>query len=369
MQLFSWLHQRMSARSQTRRTPARKPGPRFRPHVEILEDRYVPSTLTVVNNSDSGAGSLRAEIGAANPGDTINFATSLDNQAINLTSGQLVINKNLTIHGPGASLLAISGGNSYGSSVGSRVFEVYGASTNVTLSGLTITQGNSQGTLDPGYGGGIDNENGSTLTVSGCTLSNNRAVAYGGGIYNLQATLTIVNSTLSGNYAGCGGGIDNDNGATLTVSGCTLSNNRAVDCGGGIYNFGATLNVVNSNLSGNVVNNSSSGGGEGGAVYSDGLGLTVSMTGCTLSHNTAGFAGGGVYITSTIMTISGCTLSGNVAQVEGSAINNHGWVTSGKKHDVTTNLTVSNSYFSNNSPTNQFPIDGLWTDGGGNTFA
>jgi hypothetical protein len=340
----------------------------FPTQLEALEGRGLPSTLTVTNNLDSGAGSLRAEIAAANPGDTINFAPSLDNQTINLTSGQLVINKSLTIQGPGAGQLAISGGGSYGSSVGSRVFEVYGASTNVTLSGLTITQGNSQGTLHPGYGGGIDNENGSRLTVSGCTLSNNRATAYGGGIYNLEATLNIVNSTLSGNYAGCGGGIDNDYGATLTVSGCTLSNNRATDCGGGIYNFGATLNIVNSTLSGNAVNNSSNGLGEGGAVYSNGMGLTVSMTGCTLSNNEAGDLGGGIYMVSTIMTISGCTLSGNSA-AEGSAICNfNGWVTSGKKHDVTTNLTVSNSFFSNNSPTNQFPIDGLWTDGGGNTF-
>jgi hypothetical protein len=62
--------------------------------------------------------------------------------------------------------------------------------------------------------------------------------------------------------------------------------------------------------------------------------------------------GGGIYLVSTIMTISGCTLSGNSAP-EGSAIENfNGWVTSGNKHNVTTNLTVSNSFFSKNSPTN-----------------
>ena len=49
----------------------------FRPRIEALEDRWLPSTLTVLNNLDSGAGSLRAEIAAAQSGDTILFDKSL----------------------------------------------------------------------------------------------------------------------------------------------------------------------------------------------------------------------------------------------------------------------------------------------------
>src|SRR4051794_27469900 len=64
MQLFSWLSQRMNNRQQPQRAPERKPNTRFRPTLEALEDRWVPSTLTVTNNLDSGAGSLRAEIAA-----------------------------------------------------------------------------------------------------------------------------------------------------------------------------------------------------------------------------------------------------------------------------------------------------------------
>ena len=40
-----------------------------------------------MNNADSGAGSLRATIAAADNGDTINFASSLSGQTITLTSG------------------------------------------------------------------------------------------------------------------------------------------------------------------------------------------------------------------------------------------------------------------------------------------
>src|SRR5262249_22715731 len=59
----------------------------------------------VMNNGDSGAGSLRQAILAACPGSTITFANSIN--LITLTSGELVINKNLTIQGPGANLLSV----------------------------------------------------------------------------------------------------------------------------------------------------------------------------------------------------------------------------------------------------------------------
>ena len=90
----------------------------FRPTLEALEHRWVPSTLTVTNNLDSGAGSLRADIATAKNGDTILFAPSLNGQTITLTSGELLIKRNLTIAGPGAGNLTVSGNHA------SRVFEL-----------------------------------------------------------------------------------------------------------------------------------------------------------------------------------------------------------------------------------------------------
>lgn len=108
----------------------------MRPGVDVLEDRRVLSTLTVLNNLDSGKGSLRAEIKAANSGDTIVFDSSLAGKTIFLTSGELLLNKDLTITGPGAGSLAISGSNL------SRVFEVASAVT-ASVSGLTISNGSA----------------------------------------------------------------------------------------------------------------------------------------------------------------------------------------------------------------------------------
>jgi hypothetical protein len=67
---------------------------------------YAPLSraATVTTLNDSGSGSLRNTIAAATAGDTINFAVT---GTIFLTSGELLINKNLDIVGPGADSLTV----------------------------------------------------------------------------------------------------------------------------------------------------------------------------------------------------------------------------------------------------------------------
>jgi hypothetical protein len=97
------------ARSPWRRlTPRPQCHPLFRPSLECLEDRTLPSTLTVVNLNDHGAGSLRAELAQARPGDTIVFAPQLQG-TLTLTSGELQVSQSVTIQGPGAGNLSIGG--------------------------------------------------------------------------------------------------------------------------------------------------------------------------------------------------------------------------------------------------------------------
>ena len=161
MRFSSWL------RSQKRLgSPSKRPT--YRPTLEALEERWVPTTLTVLNNLDSGAGSLRADIAAAHSGDQIVFAKSV--HAITLSSGELVLDKNLDIEGPGATKLTISGNNA------SRVFDV-GNNATVTIAGLTIANGR----VVDDVGGGIRNESGATLRLVDYTIANNTTYGLGGG--------------------------------------------------------------------------------------------------------------------------------------------------------------------------------------------
>jgi hypothetical protein len=257
--------------------------------LEPLEDRRLPSTLTVTSAADDGsASSLRGEIDAAQSGDTIVFDPSLNGQTITLGGLQLEINKNLTIQGPGAGLLAINGGDPGGVnpySVQSRVFRV-DAGANATISGLTIEGGNgvsyysNNSDWTPGpYDGGGGILNLGTMTLSGCTVTLNHitipggpgegGLPSGGGIYNL-GTMTLSGCTVSDNFPDSvirtnflGGGIFND--GTMTLSSCTVSDNSTYQ--------GGTIT------------------GEGGGIYNDG---TLTLSGCTVTGNTA-YAGGGIF--------------------------------------------------------------------------
>jgi hypothetical protein len=262
-----------------------------RPRLEVLEGRRVLSTLIVTSNADGPFGNtLREEIAVARPGDTIVFDPSLDRQTITLGYGHLEINKDLTIKGPGAGLLAINGGGGFYSS---RVFQA-DANTNVTISGLTIEGGTGEkygpsGNFDftpdsyDGYGGGILNLG--TLTLSGCAVTGNYASGYqvgwafggspeGGGIFN-HGTMTLSGCTVTGNsadpyqyYSGYGGGIYN--GGTMTLSGCNVTGNTAYDsyltsaifvqgAGGGIFNAEQGSLTI---LSSVVLNNTASDGAD-----------------------------------------------------------------------------------------------------------
>ena len=264
--------------------------------------------IIVVNTSDGAepgpAGSLRRAISAASTGDTIDFAAGL--ATINLTSGELLINKNLTINGPGANLLSVQRSSASGTPA-FRIFDIASASISVTLSGLTIANGSAGGGL---YGGGILNYG--TLALANSTLSGNSALV-GGGIYNSNGTLTVANTTLSGNtttntgFFG-GGGIYNI--GTLTVTSTTLSGNTATTEGGGIYSYTSTLTITDSTLSGNSAgsygggirinagtansrntiiakNAAASGPDVSGALTSQGFNLIGDSSGATISVATA----------------------------------------------------------------------------------
>src|SRR5262245_10764670 len=179
MSFSSWLrswNSLVTPRKGAVRSPQPRRGrkgapPASRPRLEALEDRTVPSTFAVLNNLDSGPGSLRQAVLDANtnPGaDTIVFAGSV--HRITLTGGELEVTDSLTIQGPGAGKLSVSGNDA------SRVLDVQGGT--VSVSGVTVTRGlaDKHAPHIPGVGGGILNGAGASLTLAGVVLADNRAV-------------------------------------------------------------------------------------------------------------------------------------------------------------------------------------------------
>jgi len=265
------------------------------------------TTFNVNNADDSGMGSLRAALANANDGDRIYFLPSLNGQTITLTSGELLVNKSVTITGPGADQLSISGNDA------NRVFHI-SSGKNVTISGLTITHGFPA----PDFkAGGIYNDH-ATLTLSNCTVTNNSTV-----------------------FLGSGGGIFND-GGTLTVSKCTISDNSAFPgAGGGIYNWAGTVAISNSTISGNLA-----GYDGGGGIRNHG---TVTITNSTISGNWAqGTAGGILNWSQATLTITNSTISGNSAMPEyGGGIYNGGTLNIG---DTILNAGASGANITSEQP-------------------
>jgi len=94
------------------------------------------NTIVVQNCNDAGSGSLRAAVGTAQSGDTIDVS-QLACARITLTTGEItVLPESLAIDGPGPDALSIDGGSA--SSHFNRVFHHLGLGT-LALNHVTIT--------------------------------------------------------------------------------------------------------------------------------------------------------------------------------------------------------------------------------------
>jgi hypothetical protein len=335
MSMHSWIRS-LFGRPVTR--PIRKEPRRGRLSLEPVEDRWVPSTVTVTNLSDDpndhsadtsniaalianpgadGTISLREAVLAANntPGDnTINFAVT---GMITLGGTELELTNKTgmtTITGPG---VTVSGGG-VNRLFNSRVFEV-DAGASAVLSGLTITGGVDHGT----GGGGLFNRG--TVKLIDCTVIGNTAsqvfspsVGTGGGVYN-AGTATLDNCYIIGNSAGgasvngTGGGVYNAGTAILTD--CSFSDNTSAGVGGGLSSRGDTLTLNGCNFSDNMA------GVQGGGLDIHDS-AAVTLNGCNIFDNTAGVEGGGVWIPADFFptTLNGCDIEGNTAGSTGGGV-------------------------------------------------
>ena len=356
MKLTNWLKNMTSRRASfvaTRRSA--------RPCLEYLEGRVVLSTVSNLN--DTGVGSLRDAIANTPAGGIVDFQPGLTG-TLTLTSGELLINKSLTINGPGSNALTISGGGA------SRVFDLPLSTSSISISNLTIANGATSGGTT-GWGGAIENRG--ALTVSQCTLTGNFAqfgggaiddwgplnlngdtfthntttASMGGGggaIYSSRGVLTVIGSSFSGNSGQQGGAIINNSG-TLNIDTSAFSRNVA-GVGGGVFNVFGTGTITNSTFSNNVAGISA--GFAGGGIANSGN-ATLTISGCTINGNTAGAGaipggGGGIYNQDSTLTITNSTISGNNASIGGGIENSYS--------TSATTLSVANSTIAGNTSTN-----------------
>lgn len=340
---------------------------RFIGVVMLFLGTVVSHAQIVTSSADDGTpGTLRSQITAALPGGVITFAPGVMN--IVLVSGQITIDKSLTLTGNGILNTTINANNA------SRIFDI--TAGDVIINDLVLTNGladnggaikvvgadliinnatlsNSTANGLSGSGGAIFVGTGATLVALNTTISGNTANRAGGGIESVAGTTTtLTNVTLMMNNAGVapatavpgnggglhitgngnaiitggmvnmnmaaaeGGGLWNGTG-TMTIDGTTIDGNTASGVaadngGGGIYNLnGGTVNIDNATITDNVANGMA---GSGGGILND-VGSTLMIENTVITGNTANRAGGGIEGNATagtnFITLTDVTLDGN----------------------------------------------------------
>jgi CSLREA domain-containing protein len=225
------------------------------------------ATCTVTSTADDGSsGTLRYCLKNYSSGDTIDITAT---GTITLGSALPGISKDVTITGPGQSLLTISGANTY------PILTVSNNSPSISISGVTLANGSGAG----GFGaGGITYATGS-LTVADTTFSGNSG--FGGAIQGF-GSLTVIRSTFSGNSS-------------------------PSESGGAIFNYPSSLGGVNVTVSGSTFSGNSA--SSGGAIFSQVTG-SVNVANSTFSNNSAG-NGGALHIGAAAAQVTNSTFVGN----------------------------------------------------------
>ena len=159
-------------------------------------------------------------------------------------------------------------------------------------------------------------ENG-TEEIKGGVITGGYNLSDGGGIYMGDKTsLVMEGGTIAGNLANDGGGVQIEGGSSkLQMSESVfISYNKAageIYGGGGICTDGVTVTIAG----GNVTHNTAKYGG-GIYCYEE----SVSIIGVNIENNSARMDGGGIYPQETGVSVTSCTVKGNSAKGNGGGI-------------------------------------------------
>ena len=270
---------------------------------------------------------LKDAIAAAEDGDVIKIIGEIKATSASDNSGELVVNKNITVKKADGASTAVLNANKDGTDVPTtthRIFKVTSGKT-LTLENLTLKGGKPDASNENGNGGGILLRGG-TLDMKNCDVKGNESEG-GGGIYankvGTAASVTISGGTIGGTDAAdknktgsynSGGGIYIGNGCSLTMKdNAKIIGNETGVSGGGIFaNTDSTLIIEHCSVSGNKAI------GSGGGIHASGA---LTMDHCTVGDNsTTGDSGGGVCVSGTAEIKGGSIIAHNEAEVSGGGI-------------------------------------------------
>lgn len=291
-------------------------------HRDRPQRRPSPSgvSVPVTNCDDAGPGSLRDAIdNVALDGNTIDLS-ALTCSTITLTSGSLLMTQNnLTLEGPTATDLAISGNDIY------SVAHI-GMGT-LTLNSVSIRHGSkyydASATTSPRggclYSAGSVVVNDALFAYCGVGTANTSVFAVGGAIY-AKGSVTLADSSVvlsKAGISGIGGTGPGYGGAIASVGPTYLFNsgigfNQASASGGGIAAIGGMLSLYSQ-----LASNTAAIGG--GAFVAN----NVLIWNSTVAVNQASIAGG-LYLAGTgasaPLQLANSTISGNTAQAVGGVV-------------------------------------------------
>ena len=198
--------------------------------------KFYATTLDGSSHSAEAWKKLKELIAAAPAGGTLKISGTIQSTTAPGNSGEIIIDKDLTIQGKtgaASDILDANEGAFTDKKDKHRIFHVKDGKT-LTLKNLTLTKGAVGNKAAAGgygtMGGGILLESG-TVSLSDVTLSGCRAITdsgvgglhgMGGGIYVESGNIIMENTTLSANKADAYGGAVYLKGGTLTMKGSTV---------------------------------------------------------------------------------------------------------------------------------------------------
>jgi hypothetical protein len=277
--------------------------------VDRTDDSATASACTAAANDCSLRGAIAAASAAS--GNVVSLAS---NQIYTLSAGSadsapgslvpaggdLDITTNMTIEGNNST---IDGG------ARDRIFQIEATGSNaigVTINNLTMRNGQPTGAL--GHGGAIFSR-GANLTLNRCEIRDCTAGSNNGGAISANNVASVASAI------------------SVSLQKTTLAGNSAAN-GGGLLLSGVAGSLSQSTLSGNSASSARGGGG----IYLQGNSASVALSNCTLTLNSASYAGasgvaaavgGGIFaddISSASSSLQSTILAANTSGASGSTV-------------------------------------------------